>query len=335
MAEQSIFHNVVKAEPDYTQLLCNLLKRDENENFRKSFFEKIGLGAEVVTPSEIQAEVHLDGHGRADIRVKTETVCVIVEIKTELRRGLRDTQLLDHDKETGYLRYLQEQLKDRRARLVFLIPAASKFAPHIREMVQEYKRKFRHEGIETDDAVTWENVIGLLADHQPLRENIFLSEFRVLLEERFGAIALKDQEVKVFFDSSFSIGTFVSYVKLIDDLRSQIVEGKPPFELSIKKDEYGFSFYGSRGNFWCGFWPKYWNEYPCMLFGIAGTSAATKAAFAESLRETFGQPVISIPDEEDWTMGYIPADDLLGRDAFEKNKKRLQSIWKALSAAGI
>ncbi len=327
MAEQSIFHNVVKAEPAYTQLLCNLLKRDKN--FRSAFLCKIGIGDEVVSASDIEAEVYLNGNGRADIRIKTKTVCVIIEIKTEFVRGLEDTQLLDTKKERCYRIYLEAQKKAGiRAILVFLIPAAWKYSADIEEMIKAYKEKSGPDVIEVDHPVTWEDMIHLLREC----EGMYLADFKVFLEERFGPVVFDKSEVMVMEDESFPIELFVKLVKFLDDLRLQI-NLQPKKGLEIQKSEIGFgAVFGEEQEtyFWVGFWPEFWRKKRKLLcFGIKDAPDHVRLAFSESFKEEYGFDVTNGPDR--YLMGFVPSNDLLGPGKFEEAKAKIKKIWQETS----
>ncbi len=101
MTACSIFHQLVKYETEYTQLLCNLLQRDKS--FRLAALQVLfpNCPAESVHPAHIRLEVDLEEHGRPDLVIKNEKMVAILEVKLGAAR--QKTQLWEADK--GYVAY--------------------------------------------------------------------------------------------------------------------------------------------------------------------------------------------------------------------------------------
>jgi hypoxanthine-DNA glycosylase len=110
---ESIFHKVVRNENSYTQLLCNMMKRDQvfcrtlltlfaGENPRWRF------GGESFSPQTRPR----DNCGQPDLIIESTTHCMIVEVKTESHRVCTPKQeLLNTGR--GYLSELKNRHDSR------------------------------------------------------------------------------------------------------------------------------------------------------------------------------------------------------------------------------
>ena len=137
MAQESIFHKLIKNENSYTQLLCNILKRDEN--FRNDFFSLIGVAASSLNAVRIQAQRGLGCHGQADILIQSSTIYMIIEVKTESLRSMTDNQFLSTPQ--GYLRWLEQKMTERtEGWLIYLIPANWSLLEDKRDEILKYQR---------------------------------------------------------------------------------------------------------------------------------------------------------------------------------------------------
>jgi len=91
LSELSIFHKVATKEDDYTQILCNLMKRQEGKELRTSVLSMI-LGnsdlASQVSPDQIDTQVSMREAGRPDLIVESPVVYAVIEVKLNPRRGL-------------------------------------------------------------------------------------------------------------------------------------------------------------------------------------------------------------------------------------------------------
>src|SRR5947209_14482983 len=111
---ENIFHNLVTDEDSTTELLCNLMRFP---TFRQSVLVSLfntPFAAEAAF-DQVGTQMDLAGRGRADLIVRTEQLCAILEIKVTPWRALTERQ------ERDYLAYLLAQPQPHRV-LAFLLP---------------------------------------------------------------------------------------------------------------------------------------------------------------------------------------------------------------------
>src|SRR5438105_2881757 len=111
---QNIFHNLVTDENSTTELLCSLMRFPA---FRQTAIRiLLGVAADV-SFEQIDTQADLAGHGRADLLLRTDQLCAIVEVKVNPWQALTPRQELD------YIRYLSGQNQPQKV-LAFLVPDA-------------------------------------------------------------------------------------------------------------------------------------------------------------------------------------------------------------------
>src|SRR5579863_4468567 len=146
MPKESIFHKLIKNENSYSQLLCNMMRREGD--FRGDFLDQFSKHLkERVKASDIRTQVRLPKCGQADILIRSDKLCMIVEVKTESHRGVTDRQgLLDNPQ--SYQAWLEEQkAAGSEAWLVFLVPETWKNLPEKEQEIDDYKRRGREKGV--------------------------------------------------------------------------------------------------------------------------------------------------------------------------------------------
>jgi hypothetical protein len=335
MPKESIFHKLIKSENSYSQLLCNMMKRDRG--LRDAF---LGLVSERlkgrVNPPDISTQVRLPNGGQADILIRSDKLCMIVEVKTESHRGVTDRQEL-RDNPQSYLALLEEQeAAGSEAWLVFLVPESWENRPGKEQEIKDYKRRVEKNGVEVRQ-VFWENVLPPLPANNKQSEISLPQEFRLLLEERFGPIGFDKEETMSMFNEGFPLRTVLKLYTLINkvgEMRKELGLKSPKLEIS--KDEFCLYFEkkGQERTCWLyfGCWLDFWeeNHHP-ICFGVERVSPDVREAFTKSLKQVYKQDAIQF--DGDWLVGWIPEEDLSKSNAFEEISPKLKGIWKSMSDA--
>lgn len=329
MPQESIFHKLIKSENSYTQLLCNIMKRDRE--FRRVFLDRFDnqLNA-LVNASDIRAQVGLHGCGQADILIQSDRLCMVIEIKTESHRDVTGKQRLLDNPATyqGWLR--KQKSSGREAWLVFIVPASWKRRIELTREIEDYRRRCSGQGVNVPDLLFWEDIVGLLTGR---RQAPLGQEVRLLLEERFGPIAFDKKETASMFSTKLPIQTLLKMNTLIEKLRKE--SGLPSGKLEIYKG--GFGFYlkkkGEEETCWLyfGSWLEFWedNHYP-ICFGVEHVPHKVREAFRRSLKQVYKQDATPFGD---YLMGVVPEQDLREPNAFEAIVPKLRKIWLSMSEA--
>ena len=201
MPQESIFHKLIKNENSYTQLLCNILRRDGG--FRNDFFNLVGVQTTSLGAVRIQTQKGLAGHGQADILMQSSSICMIIEVKTEALRSMTDKQLLNTPK--SYLRWLEQKVAEsKEAWLIYLVPATWSLLDEKTDAIGRYERSVEKAGVRIV-LLIWEDVINLLAVAKRQTGFSVIEEFYSLLCERFGPIVFDDMETEVMFSENFPV----------------------------------------------------------------------------------------------------------------------------------
>jgi hypothetical protein len=329
MVDKSIFHNIVKRETAYTQLLCNMLKRDRN--FRDELLRKCGLDPTTIKSSDIEAEKRLGEYGQADILIRSSRVWLIIELKTETHRGRESTQEIE-DKGKTYLGWLRAEAPvGTISRLLFLVPSEWKHRIGTAKEIEAYASVPNTTDLGVN-MLLWPQLVTIL--HKSAGE--LATEFRRLIEDRYGPIGFTPEERSQMFAKEFPLTTVVKLVKLLDDVRRA---SKIKAELlNIGKDEIGFYFQMTNKKsccLWVGLWPDFWNEKDQLspiCFGVADSEVTSdvKEAFMVSLKAVYNQDTISYGG---YQLGYVPLEDFDEHDSVETIKPKLNKIWEAMQIA--
>jgi hypothetical protein len=358
MTQQSIFHNIVSRETAYTQLLCNLLKRDST--FCSAFLKGCGVEDSLaVDPADIAAERRLDHRsGQADILIEAPNLCMIIEIKTELHRGKQSTQetpeideideINDNDENyLGWLRRRKKSSPSTMTRLVFLIPSQWVHRTGVEEQIEKYEKSLVRDAVPVK-VLLWPQLLKISKDSP----NKLVEEFRLLIADRFGPIGFETEETQLMCNSDFPIETIVKLISLIEQIRlvfhpSSRKKLKPASKLYIEKGEFGFYLTNATNNkcsLFFGLWPDLWkdpdfwrksseNASP-ICFGVetSEVSADVRKAFQRSLKSIYKQTPFPFGGYE---LGYIPQKDFDENkdDALETLKHKLEKLWDEMSQA--
>jgi hypothetical protein len=333
MPTESIFHKLIRSENSYTQLLCNMLKRDGD--FRGDFLDQFAHHLkELVNPSDICTQVRLPKCGQPDILIQSRNLSMIIEVKTESRRGMTEKQKL-LDNPASYQSWLERVAAGRsEAWLVFLVPASWEHRPEKEQEIKRYQRRGREKGVNVPNLAFWEDALQRLPANRKQSEVFLPEEFRLLLEERFGPIGFDKEETMSMFNENFPLRCALKLNTLIDKLRKE--SELPSSKLEISKDEFCFYFEkkGQEKTCWLyfGCWLEFWevNHHP-ICFGVQNVSLAVREAFRRSLKREYKQDAILLDDN--WLMGWIPEKDLNTSDAVEQISPKIRRIWQSMSNA--
>jgi hypothetical protein len=321
----SIFHRLVTKENSYSQLLCNLMNKDDQ------FRERI-LALLLTETGPFPGTLRVDGQkrlpkrrGQPDLVIESSQWYVIVEVKTE--RHCARTKRQELGATNGYLSHLQSLKDGRRVALIFLVPQNWKFR---RTVENDVKQKHGKQGVSIA-LKTWGELMTVLPNEG--KADSFLYQFRLLLAERYGSIEFEEEEVSALFKSEISIKTILKFNAVLEGLRQKAGK-RNTSSMNMDKDESGFFLIkGSRWLLFVGCWQTFWNdghEYP-ICFGTEDESPKVKEAFRNAFRKGFESEAIQFGK---WTMGWIPEEDFrVPDDPVEKIWAKLEPIWKAVSKA--
>lgn len=346
---RSIFYKVARKEDDYTQLLCNLMQRPELEGkrFRTAVLEELLNDTKLtpyIQPDHISTQRVIPGTGRPDLVIDAApTVCALIEVKLNPRRGCTDNQTLEEGGTMGryykYLHLVSAERKVSRSILVFLVPGDWELLEKMRGDMKKFKGKYP--SVETK-IVLWEDIFKL---SERFSRNPLLREFRNLLYPEFSPVLFTDKEKKMAIcGGSSPISTIIKAAYVVDMIAKKCKDNKYLFSSQkAEKDgeAYGMEFYRKRIGrehvkapfFWFGIWSPYWEKHgKALCFGVRDDWKAEKKAFLGSFdgkTSRFSNPV----DESDvWTLGWIPETDLI--DPVNKVWERLEPILKEVCTAG-
>jgi hypothetical protein len=331
---ESIFHKLVKHEPSYTQLLCNILRRDEK--FRKDFFGMKGISQTApVKPEQIHVEKHLGEHGRADIWIRSTHLRMIVEIKTNLGRRLEESQLLvDDGKRKSYLDLLKKEAEEADvARIVYLAPRKWFYWDETDELIRVFNR--RTDCSVRASLISWEEVTRLIPEPDQASPTISLAgDFRLLLSERFGPTTLTLEEVKIMLGSDFSVEIVLKLISLIHDISFELASKKKS-AMQVEIGSWGYGFYvrtSKKQNsiLYIGCWLQIWKITGSpVCFAMEGASEEERSAFARSLFSVYGQA--PVPNEDGWIVGFVPEQDISGSEAVGSISGKIRKVFDSIS----
>ena len=129
------------------------------------------------------------------------------------------------------------------------------------------------------------------------------------------------------FSENFPVGMLLKLNALIEAVR---VDLSPKSKLDIHKDEFGFYLQKSDTcGLYFGCWLDFWenNSYP-LCFGIQYASTEVRDAFVRSLRNVYEQDAVF---QGDWTMGWIPEQEISSPLAVKLISSKLGLIWQSMS----
>lgn len=335
MAKETIFHKLVKNENSYTQLLRNLMVRDDvfRTEFLSLFFGE--RQAKHVLAAHVHSQYKLENGGQPDILILTSSSCLIIEVKTENLTGRTPKQVLrsvSEDDPVTYLHYLQsKRLMGFDTALVFLVPPAWK---HWRDLEDEIA-EITLDGAKKAVAVkqfSWTEVLSHFRKADKISGDAFVEDFCNLVAERFGATGFVKEEIDSMAHDTISLATALKINSLIAETRAKAVEVADATPLQITRDEFGFFF--KKNNKWVlyfGCWLSGGNESShALCFGVDDPTAEVRKAFIQSFEKVYGQVAVV---RDKWIMGWVPDEDLETSDATRAVWGKLEQVWNAVATA--
>lgn len=334
MAKETIFHKLVKNENSYTQLLRNLMVRDDV--FRTEFLSLLfgEQKANHVLAAHVHSQYKLENGGQPDILVLTSSSCLIIEIKTENLTGRTPKQALSssdsEDDPVTYLHYLQSKsLMGFDTTLVFLLPPAWK---HWRDLEDEITQ-LALDGAKKSVAVkqfSWTEVLSHFRRTDKIGGDAFVKEFLDLVAERFGATGFSKEEIDSMTYDTITLATALKINSLVAETRAKALEVTDATPLQITRDEFGFFF--KKNNKWVlyfGCWPSGGDESPhALCFGVDDPTTEVRKAFIRSCEDVYGQVAM---ERDKWIVGWVPNEDLETSDATRTVWAKLEQVWNAVA----
>jgi hypothetical protein len=337
----SIFHKLVTKENSYTQLLCNMMRRDE------SFFRTLLTLFAGESPNwhfgdqSVNPQIRLrDNCGQPDLIIELTTLCVIVEVKTESQTVRTQKQgLLGTGR--SYLNYLKDKHDSGvEAVLTFLVPHNWEFRQEVDDEIATLREEAAEKSV-TVNQVFWEEVLERISKEETQTESPLIEEFRLLLAERFGPIRFYPEESKQMFSTEFPMQIVVKLNAVLEGLRQKARKDARRLDIEMygtrlysDKNEFGFCLRKIDGTLlYVGYKLQFWNNghpYP-MCFGIPDATPKVQEAFKSAFQDVYKEEAVSLDDK--WTMGWVPEGDFNSLNAVDEIWGKLVTIWKKVAAA--
>lgn len=327
MSSKSIFSNIVQKEDAFTQLLCDLMRRDRA--FRCRVLSLLFPGwSEDVQPGELYTQADHQKDGRPDLVICTKTAYAIVEIKVSDKRGITPNQDIDIvADEKGYLKALREILPGKKTYLTFLVPQKWKYFARF----ENNGLSIRQQGIEFN-ITTWQRLLSEMESdfRQPLFE-----EFRLLLIENFLATSFTQKEADTMFDKSFSLSAVRKLERVINivakraEQHTGYILQKPNVE---KDDEYDFYLSKQKEKeyvFYFGYWEKFAETRGRPIcFGVENDPKLWVPGLKKALMEANPET----EEVETYTLASISKEDLYTADAVERIWEKIRPTLDGIRA---
>ena len=314
MAEFSVFHRLVQNEPSYTQLLCNLLKRDTQ--FRSKLLKELfpDFPVETIYPAHIRSEFLLGADGRPDIVISNDQVVAILELK--LTALLTNNQ--DFNADNGYSRLLRNSENITKAKFWTFL------APH------DYSIKPSTQDDFIAEKYTWESLLTLCKSLSPA--NALVTEFAYLLEEKFGSLVFIEEERKMY-KQGFPYLAAVKLIRLVEDVGKIIRLSHFKVMSETTKDEWGFYLMDNKKTLlYFGCWPRFSEsekDGAPLCYGVGRDFENDSSKMYEAFRSISPEAVETI---EKWLLAPIKAESLEGQDPALKLAKCILSVAEELCA---
>lgn len=341
---RSIFDKVATKEDDYTQLLCNLMQRNEGKGFRIAVLSKL-LGdpilAAEISPDQISTQVVTET-GRPDIVIKSAKVWASIEIKLNPRRGRTEYQTFGLK---GYRSFLEGAPPSIQRRVfAFLVPANLEDLENIKSEANTFRQENRSI---TVTIVLWEEIFSL--SKQFCTDPLHLELWK-LLQQDFSPVKFTEKEVGMAVNAKMlPVRTIHKLEFVVDKIAERCKKNANGFSVFGPEhyqsgDWYVLEFYRRRSGpkwgetffFYFGIWSAYTESNGQVLsFGVFKDKKADREAFLKSysgVPKEFSDPQTG----EDWVLGCI-SESLLeessGYDPVDNIWRMLKPILDAVYAA--
>jgi hypothetical protein len=327
MANDSIFNRVVRTEDAYTQLLCNLMQR--NDEFRERV---LGLFLSSDLPSKIgsyhiRTQAVLPECGRPDVIIEAPGIFAVVEVKVSLKRSLTVNQRptpCDVNEITGYSGFIRKHLAGDRF-LVFLVPRGWEYCEEVQDAINQLSRG---DPDVKGKVIYWEQILGVastMANPDP-----FLDDFSRLLQ-RFALMTFSTEEVERMYSKGFPIRDMLKLQNLVQQIGKR---AKKKYTVKFSQDSGESGFYLTNGDnwfFWCGIWVDACEQEGLPLtFGVTDQELGKMPTLLRAFQEVYTERTKSI---DGYTVGSVPQEMLEGDDAVDNVWKRLEPIMDKVNRA--
>ncbi len=226
--ENNIFYKAIKKDENHTtELFCNLLKFDYIRNLLLNFFNKnslVNIPIETLKYESINTQIRIkENNKQPDIVIENQHFYCFFEIKVK-NSDLQESQITDYPAE------LEKYEKNKKIKLIYLIPNNYKYEDTIIEEVIN-KKKYA-------DIFYWEDFLKYIENTDLPKSNILISEFITFLKLVLGkqdlSLTLNLEEMALLQNPKDLINAKNLLNKLydiIDDSSQKVVDY---FEAKIK-----------------------------------------------------------------------------------------------------
>lgn len=247
----SIFHNLVNNEDDFTELLCNMLKF---KDFETIFSKFLGIESEKIY---IETQYRTKKNGRPDLVISYDDGIAFIEVK------VGDTKLTNNQPE-GYIRGLSSK-KEQNKKLYFIVPKNYYYQDDLENRITIIKE--RKIDIECKN---WECFFEYCKEKRIYSRDKIFNEYYTLLKSWFGYetifFAKEEQNImKKNGEIMDKAGKFLACISSRlgqNGYKSKWSEGPNEIGFTInKKDVY----YG-----WVGMWFPLWKDTGnCFIYSLS------------------------------------------------------------------
>lgn len=322
---KSIFLDVVKSEPQVTELLNNYLKfkmfRDLFlQEFLKNQDMKGILGS--IEEDNIETQYSTDS-GIPDIRIASDKIEILIEMK------ISDTELTDNQP-AGYLKeLLSNESSNKQRYLILLIPKGYKYEKEFDEKVASF---FNINGKQIEvKKIYWEDIIKLidsngLSDISPL-----FNEFQQLLKAWYVIEPIKFSSSEVYHMFNKDIPEIMLKLHgIVDEIKSILKQ----YNVSLIKDssQYALDIRDGNGKYllYFGIWLEFWrNNGEPICFGVDNKNYESYEKF---LKVADGKYKEQDENGNKWYMCWIEKNDFEAADCIERIRKILEEVLEKISA---
>jgi hypothetical protein len=318
MAGDSIFNKIVRTEDAYTQLLCNLMQR--NDEFRDGvlglFLSNNSLSK--ITSHHLRTQTVLPECGRPDIVIDAPDTFVVVEAKVNLKRSLTKHQRPAKEIR-GYSEFIRRSPVDD-GLLVFLVPRGWEYCEEVEDALDPSSRGYA--GVK-GEVIYWEQILDVAGTMRS--PDTFLDEFSKLLQ-CFALMTFSSEEVERMHSKS-SIRDLLKLQHLVKQIRKR---AKKKYTVSLSQDSVESGFYLANGGFWCGIWADAWEQGLPLTFGVPDQALGKMPTVLKAFQKACTEGTKRIGD---YTVGWVPQEMLEGDGALDKIWKRLDPIMDKVNKA--
>lgn len=320
MTRDSVFFKLAKDENSFTELLCNLLVRDD---FGVQVLPLLcpktppsSLAGATITTQEIDKDC-----GRPDIVIRTDEACGLVEVKLDPRRGLTNHQKPG----CGYHDYLMKQNVLHR-QLLFLVPANWEHSEILQSCLplNDFALKVKVR------ICFWEHILRATEkDTDPI-----VQEFRKVLMCQLKSVTFSSQETVILRSQEFSTAfRAVRKIQIIvDKLHGLMGRAQASWE-KTELESYGFNVeLNGKCQLWFGIWEISGKIRLCYALPQL-CDAATREAFCQLLQN--GEVESNVGTDKKWIVATLSDKLLQADDPVGQIKKQLDVFLEKLAPDSV